>query len=88
MAEIRDAVGVVTPQAVVDPLPDERSAEPFVALQDPLVVGQRTGAVAHGVAVLAQQVRQGAAPDVVGRTGRDAVGCRLFAEADLRELRQ
>ena len=50
---------------VVDPLPDEPAVQPRVPVEQTLVVGQAAGAVAHGVAVLAEHHRQGPAVRVV-----------------------
>ncbi len=69
-----ERVGVLLPgepgDPVVDPLPDEATGQARMCLDDLLVLGQPTGAGAHGVSVLAQHGRQGAAVCVVGRISR------------------
>jgi hypothetical protein len=76
------AVLGVGAQAVVDPLPDEAALAAGVALEQLLVLPQAAGAVAHGVAVLAEDERHGPPAGV-----EDGVGQRLLlAAADAVDL--
>lgn len=46
------------PQPVVDPLPDETALAALMTLEQPLVLAQSAGAVAHGMRVLTEQERE------------------------------